>query len=102
MLHYGEVRLPGIMHMKTNLLDGIGDVRASERQVLEGLGEDLELSQISNRRPGSGRDLGLRVHGHRYQLAIHHACALKDIESKLVLSDEQSICLMLYGDTQKW
>jgi hypothetical protein len=36
----------------------------SERQVLEGLDEAPELSWISNRRSGSGGDLGLRVHGH--------------------------------------
>jgi hypothetical protein len=33
------VRLPGIIHMKTNLLDGVGDVEAGERQVLESPGK---------------------------------------------------------------
>jgi hypothetical protein len=97
-LHRGEVRLPRIMHMKANLLDGIGDVGAGERQVLEGPGETPELSQISNRRPGSGGDLGLPVHGHQDQLVVHHASALKDVESKLTLNEEEFIGLMLYGD----
>jgi hypothetical protein len=44
MLHHGDVRLLGIMHMKADLLDGIGDVEADERQVLEGSSEAPELS----------------------------------------------------------
>jgi hypothetical protein len=32
---------------------------------------------------------------------VHHASALKDVESKLVLSEEESIYLLLYGDPQK-
>jgi hypothetical protein len=61
-LHHDEVRLSGIMHMETDLLDGISDVGVGEHQVLEGPSEALELSRINNRRPESGGDLGLRVH----------------------------------------
>jgi hypothetical protein len=39
VLHRGEVRLPGIMHMEADLLNDVGDVRAGERQVMEGPGE---------------------------------------------------------------
>jgi hypothetical protein len=102
MLHHGEVRFRGIMHMKTSLLDGVGDVKAGERQVLEGPGEAPKLSQISNRRPESGGDLGLHIHGRRDPLAVHHASALKDVESELALSKEESICLMLYEEPKKW
>jgi hypothetical protein len=87
--------------MEADLLDGVSDVGAGERQVLKGPGEAPELSRISNRRPGSGGDLGLRVHGRRDWLAVHHASALKDVESELALSEEESIDLMLYGDPQK-
>jgi hypothetical protein len=100
-LHRDEVGLPGIMHMKANLLYDIGDIGVSECQVLEGPGETLELNQISNRRAGSGGDLGLRVHGRQDRLAVHHASALKDVESELALSEEEFICLMLYGKPQK-
>jgi hypothetical protein len=34
-LHHCEVRLPRIMHMEADLLDGIGDVGPAEHQVLE-------------------------------------------------------------------
>jgi hypothetical protein len=87
--------------MKANLLDDVGDVEAGEHLVLEGLGETPELSQISNRRSRSGRDLGLCVHGRQDRPAVQHASVLKDVESELVLSDEESICLILYGDPKK-
>jgi hypothetical protein len=86
------------MHVETDLLDGVGDVGAGECQVLEGPGEAPEVSRISNRRPGFGRDLGLRVHRRRNQFAVHHASSLKNIESKLTLSDEEPVSLMLYRD----
>jgi hypothetical protein len=91
----------GIMHMKANLLVGIGDVGVGECQVLEGLNEAPELSRISNRRPRSGGDLGLHIQGRRDWLAVCHASVLKDVESELALSEEECICLMLYGDPQK-
>jgi hypothetical protein len=75
-LYRGKVRLLGIMHMEPDLLDGVGDVKAGERQVLEGPSEAPELSWISNRRPGSSIDLGLCVHGCRGQLKVHPASTL--------------------------
>jgi hypothetical protein len=101
VLHRDEVRLPEIVHMKANLLYIVGDVGVGERQVLEGPSEGPELSWISTKRPRSDGDLGLRIHGHRDRLAVHYASTLKDVESELVLSEEGSICLMLYGDPQK-
>jgi hypothetical protein len=52
-------------------------------------------------RPGLGGDLGLCVHRRQNHLAVHHASSLKNIESKLTLSDEEPVHLMLYGDSQK-
>jgi hypothetical protein len=90
-----------IMHVEADLLNGVGNVGAGERQVLEGPDEAPEVSQISNMRLGLDRDLGLRVHWHQNQLAVHHASSLKNIESKLTLSEEESASLMLYGDPQE-
>jgi hypothetical protein len=86
------------MHVEADLLDGVGDVGAGECQVLEGPGEAPEVSQISNRRPRLGGDLGLRVYRRRNRFAVHHTSSLKDIESKLTLSEEEPVSLMLYGD----
>jgi hypothetical protein len=86
------------MHVEADLLDDVGDVGAGECQVLEGPGKAPEVSRISNRRPGLGGDLGLRVHRRRNRFAVHHASSLKDIVSKLTLSEEEPVSLMLYGD----
>jgi hypothetical protein len=47
------------MHVEAVLLDDVGDVGASERQVLEGPGEAPEVSRISNRRLRLGGDLDM-------------------------------------------
>jgi hypothetical protein len=75
--------------------------RGGERQVLEYPREAPEVSRINNRRPELDGDLGLHVHQHRNQLAVHHASALKNIKSKLTLSEEDPVRLMLYGDSPK-
>jgi hypothetical protein len=98
VLHGGKVGLPRILHVEADLLDGICVVGAGERQVLEGPSEAPEVSQISNRRPRLGGHLGLCVHWRRNRLAFHHASTLKNIESKLALSEEEHVCLILYGD----
>jgi hypothetical protein len=95
------VGLPGIVHVEADLLDGVGDVWACERQILEGPSEAPEVSQISNRRPRLSGDLGLCVHRRRNRLAVHHASSLKNIESKLTLSEEKPVHLILYEDSQK-
>jgi hypothetical protein len=89
------------MHVEADLLDGIGDVGAGERQVLEGPSEAPEVSRISNMRSALGGDLDLCVHQHRNRLAVHHVNSLKNIESKLTLSEEEIVRLMLYEDSQK-
>jgi hypothetical protein len=48
--------------MEAYLLDGNGDVRAGERQVLKSPDKAPDLSRISNRRSESSRDLSLCVH----------------------------------------
>jgi hypothetical protein len=97
-LHRSEVRLPGVLNMDADLLDGVGDVGAAERHVLKGLNEAPEPSWISNRRSESDGDLGLCVHGRRDRLAVHHASVLKDVKSELTLSEEEYISMMLYRD----
>jgi hypothetical protein len=59
------------------------------------------VSRINNRRPRLNRDLGQRVHRCRNWLAVHHASLLKNIESKLTLSEEELTRLMLYRDSQE-
>lgn len=100
-LHRGEVGLPWVMHMKADLLDGVGDVETGERQVLKGPDEAPLLSWIGNGGARSGGDLGLGVHGCRARLAVHHASALEDVESILALREEDPIGALLHGNPQE-
>jgi hypothetical protein len=50
-LHGRQMRLPRIVHVQTNLLYGIGNVRPSERQVLQCAYDALELGGILDRWP---------------------------------------------------
>jgi hypothetical protein len=95
------VGLLGIMHVKADLLDGIGDVRAGGRQVLEGHSEAPKVSRISNMRPELGGDLSLCVQRRQNRLAAHHASSLKNIERTLMMSEEEPVHLMLNVDSQK-
>jgi hypothetical protein len=70
VLHGSEVGLPSIMHVKADLLDGVGDIGAGERQVLEAPSEAPEMNQISNKRPALGGDLRLCVHERRNWHAV--------------------------------
>jgi hypothetical protein len=89
------------MHVEADLLEGVGNVGPGERQVLESPSEAPEMSQIGNRRPRLGEDLGLRIHRIRNWLTVHHACSLKNVKSKLMLSKEEPVNLILYGDSQE-
>jgi hypothetical protein len=91
----------GKKHVEVDLLDGVGKGGAGEHQVLEGPGKTPEVSRTSNKRPGCSRGVGLHVLWRRNQLAVHQAISLKNIESKLTLSEEEPVCLMLYKDSQK-
>lgn len=53
-LHSGEMWLPRSVHMKAHLLDGIGDVRAGEDEVLQSPGKTLIAGRINHRRAGVG------------------------------------------------
>jgi hypothetical protein len=89
------------MHVEADLLDDICDVGAGECQVLKGPSEAPEVNRINNRRPRLNGDLGMRVHRRQNWLAIHHISSLKNIESKLMLSEEETVRLMFYGDSQE-
>ena len=57
-LESGEVWLPGIMHMETYLLNGVGDVRLGEGEVLKCIGKTSVCSGIchekSQQTPSAG------------------------------------------------
>jgi hypothetical protein len=52
-----QVLFVQVVHVKTHLLNGVGDVRAREGDVLESPSETSVLSQVGHRRAGRSREL---------------------------------------------
>lgn len=66
------VQLAWIIHMKTSLLHGIGDVRTCERQVLKGASDAPVIGGIGHRFVGGG-ELGAGVYWRATRVAVCHA-----------------------------
>jgi hypothetical protein len=65
-----QVLLAQIVHVKAHLLNGVGDIRAREGEVLESPDETLILSWVGHGRAGGGGELGQRVDRCRGGLAV--------------------------------
>jgi len=84
-LQSSEVRLPRVVHVKTDLLNGICNVWAGECQVLKGSSKTAEVGSIRHRGPLSGSNLRIGVHWSRAWLALSHSGAIEDIQHVLSL-----------------
>jgi hypothetical protein len=86
----------GVMHMETDLLNGIGNVKTSERQVLKSTGQTPELSSILNCWTRAGRQLGLKINGCRAGFTTGYTRTINDPESKYTAEEkDHSICALL-------
>ena len=85
LLESGQMRLPRIMHMKTDLLDSICDVWTGEGQVLQCAGSTAEVGRISYRNTTIRRELGICINRRGTRLAVRHASSLKDLHDVLML-----------------
>lgn len=74
-LDRARVRLPEIMHVKTDLLDMIHNVRLGEGEILKSIAKVVVGSVVTDRGIVA-IDLGLRVHRCRTSLATQHVSAL--------------------------
>jgi hypothetical protein len=89
------------MHVQTNLLYGVGDVRLCERQVLESSCNAPELRGILDRGPRVPNQVCLEVNWSRAQPVVRHDRTLHDVERVGVLVEEQPIWMMLDGDAEE-
>jgi hypothetical protein len=80
-----EVRLPEIMHMKTDLLNCIGDVWPGEGELLKGPSETPVCNGVSHRGSLNLRQLALSIDRSGAGIAVNHPSPLQDIPSILPL-----------------
>jgi hypothetical protein len=100
-LEGGEVGLPRGVHLQAHLLDGVGDVRPGEGEVLERADEAPIGRRLSDRGPVVPRELRLSVDGCRAGLAVGHASPLQDVDGVLALVEEETLRPKFGGDVKE-
>jgi hypothetical protein len=99
-LHGSEMWFLWIMHMKTYLLDGIGNVRTSEGEILKSTNYTAELGRISHRNTIC-RQLGLSINWDAARFARTHTGTVQNIQHVLLLSKKETISSTLIGQAQE-
>ena len=89
------------MHMETDLLNSVGEVRPGENEVLQGTGKIPVGSRISHGITQISRQLRLSVDRSGAWLAISHPSSLQNIKSILPLVKEKARRARLNSDTQE-
>src|SRR6185437_8136904 len=89
------------MHMETDLLDSVGEVRPGESEVLQGSSKTPVGSRISHRITQISRQLCLSVDRSGAGLAISHPSPLQDIKCVLPLVKEKTRRARLNSDAQE-
>ena len=77
-LQRNKVCLPGIMHMETDLLDSVGEVRPGEGEVLQSTSQTPIVSRIRHRITQISGQLRLSVDRSGAGLAISHPSPLQN------------------------
>jgi hypothetical protein len=90
--------LPRVVHVQTNLLHSVDNIRSCECQVLESTYNTPELRGVLNGRPWIPCQLRLEVDWSRAQLAVHHDCTFQDVKRLGALMEEQTIRTTLDSD----
>jgi hypothetical protein len=87
-LHGHQMGLLRVMHVQTDLLHSVGDVRSCECQVLESTCNAPELRGVLNGRPRVPHQLRLEVDWSRAQLAVRHDRTFEDVKHVGVMMEE--------------
>jgi hypothetical protein len=85
------------VHMEAHL----GNVEASEDEVLYHPDKTPIASGISHRGALVGGNIALSVHQSRARLTVGHANALEDVNGVLALVEKQALGPTLHGDPQE-
>src|SRR6185369_4429902 len=89
------------MHMETDLLNRVGEVRPGEGEVLQRAGQTPVGRRISHRITQISRQLRLSVDRSEAGLAISHPSPLQDIKCVLPLVKEKTRRARLNSDAQE-
>jgi hypothetical protein len=93
--------LPRVVHVQTDLLHDVGDVRPCECQVLESFCNAPKLRGILNGRPRVPRQLRLKVDGCHARLAVRHDRTFENVKRVGALMKKQTSRTTLDGDVEE-
>ena len=71
VLHGAKVGLPQVIHVKTDLLNGIGNIWAGESEILEGPSYAVIMGGVRHGGPING-ELGVSIHMGAARLVVTH------------------------------
>jgi hypothetical protein len=100
-LESGEMGLLWGVHMEAHLLDGVGDVRPGEGDVLERAYQAPVRRRVGDRVPVVLRELRLSVDRHGARLAVEHASPLQNVDGVLALVQEETLGPVFSGDAEE-
>src|SRR6185312_5999591 len=89
------------MHMETDLLNSVGEVRPGECEVLQSASQTPVGSRISHQITQISRQLRLSVDRNGAELAISHPSPLQNIECVLPLMKKNTKQARLNSDAQE-
>jgi hypothetical protein len=96
-----EVGLPGVVHMETDLLHGVGDVRPGEGEVLKGTSKIPVAGGVHDWVTRGLRELGLHVDWGGAGLAVTYLGPIQNVKSVLSQVKEESGGERLNSDPQE-
>jgi hypothetical protein len=94
------MRLPRVVHVEAHLLDGVGDVKPGEDEVLKCPSNTPVAGWIDDQGVGGG-EFALRINQSHAGLAFSHASTVKDVDGVLPLVEEHALGTALDGDPQE-
>ena len=88
------------MHMKTDLLNSVGDIRPGEGKVLRSFGETAKIRGIKNWCTIS-RKLRICINRSGAQLTVSHASMVENLKHVLSLGKKEARTNAMYAHAQK-
>jgi hypothetical protein len=100
-LEGGEVGLPWCVHMKAQLLNGVGDVGPGEGEVLERACQAPVRRRVGDREPVVLRELRLSINRRGAGLIVKHASPLQNVDGVLTLVQEETLGPAFSSDAEE-
>jgi hypothetical protein len=80
------VRLSQVMHVKTDLLNRVRNIRPSECHILQSVGQAAIMHRVTDRNARVTRELQRVVDWSDARFVVNHECSLNNLHCVLLLT----------------